>query len=268
MSNFDFDDMRRQLYARLGAAGNDVTRGGDPGIAATLLGRYAANQQAAPPPGPADGLPPLLQAAARQAVGMDAGGAVPMAGQGMGPAVAAAPVSPFSAEYLQEVNKRLEQSTADSNGAQIRAAAGQIPLVNGRMVAGGNYTVNSTDRRYPTDPSFEPITAAALTAAIKEMNAKGLVPQINKGFRSAAEQQYIRDHPGKNPVAQGPSWHQAGRAVDINPGGVDFDTVRAIMQAHGFTWGGRFNRVDPPHFQYAPPRTNPTPSVMDDVGGN
>ena len=67
---------------------------------------------------------------------------------------------------------------------------------------------------------------------------------------------------GPNPAAT-VSWHQAGEAVDFNgTRSSNFGIVVVDMEAHGFTWGGTFNRRDPPHFQMAPKGTRPSAAMM------
>jgi hypothetical protein len=88
------------------------------------------------------------------------------------------------------------------------------------------------------------------------MNAKGIVPTLEAGLRTPFDQNVFRDialRRGANPASQGPSWHQAGGAVDIRgiqqgATGVTATgrTMIAIMQAQGFRWGGSFG--DRPHF--------------------
>ncbi|MGH8553092.1 MAG: RHS repeat-associated core domain-containing protein, partial [Methylococcales bacterium] len=101
---------------------------------------------------------------------------------------------------------------------------------------------------------FDPTFAKTFSAAIRDLNSKGIVPQINSDFRTAADQQRMRSGgSGSNPAAAGVSLHQTGNAVDINGTLTkDFVTVRAVMANHGFVWGGVWNRPDPPHFQSNP----------------
>lgn len=54
------------------------------------------------------------------------------------------------------------------------------------------------------------------------------------------------------------SLHAWGIAIDLNPstnalgqdGDMDEDVIR-VFEVHGFTWGGRWGRPDPMHFQFA-----------------
>lgn len=55
-----------------------------------------------------------------------------------------------------------------------------------------------------------------------------------------------------------PSLHLWGAAIDLNPStnqlGTEGDMSPAIVRAfedHGWTWGGRWGRPDPMHFQFA-----------------
>jgi hypothetical protein len=55
-----------------------------------------------------------------------------------------------------------------------------------------------------------------------------------------------------------PSLHLWGAAIDLNPStnglGTEGDmspSVVRVFEEHGWTWGGRFGRPDPMHFQFA-----------------
>ncbi|HEX7314023.1 MAG TPA: RHS repeat-associated core domain-containing protein, partial [Pyrinomonadaceae bacterium] len=103
---------------------------------------------------------------------------------------------------------------------------------------------------------YAPEFATRFSAAIREMNAAGIVPTINQSFRTAADQQRMVDGAsGSNPAAAvGYSLHETGNAVDINgTRSPQFAIIREIMERHGFTWGGRWpNRPDRPHFELNP----------------
>jgi RHS repeat-associated protein len=97
---------------------------------------------------------------------------------------------------------------------------------------------------------FAPEVATRLADAIRELNKEGIVPQINSAFRTNEEQAYMRaGGSGSNPAAK-VSWHQAGAAVDINgTRSPQFKTIIAVMEKHGFVWGGNFKpKADAPHF--------------------
>jgi hypothetical protein len=100
---------------------------------------------------------------------------------------------------------------------------------------------------------FAPDAAARISDAIYGLNTLfGLTPQINSGYRTAADQ-YYQAHGGSggNPASQGVSDHQLGYAVDIQPGAnlmttsSEFNTVKLYMQSIGFHWQGSSDR---PHF--------------------
>lgn len=118
--------------------------------------------------------------------------------------------------------------------------------------------------------ALNPHARTQFNAAMREMRARGLKPQVNSTFRSRAEQQAIyrcasnrtcRARRGiygaKRP---GTSLHEAGLAVDI--GGVATGRrqerrltpkgkqIVRIMQKHGFAW--RYGLKDPAHFEASP----------------
>ena len=124
-----------------------------------------------------------------------------------------------------------------------------------------------------------PEFASAVRSAITECNAGakgGLRAMVYEGYRSAELQSlyYQRGRkiiPPSKPVTYAPSnlhsWHGFGLAVDVvhrdlfwePPGGVAwFQKVAAIFDKHGCTWGGRWTKPDPPHFQWG--RCPPSPS--------
>jgi RHS repeat-associated protein len=95
---------------------------------------------------------------------------------------------------------------------------------------------------------FNPLFAAVLSSAIRELNSMGIVPQINSDSRTYADQAAMRAGGSGNNPAANLSLHQGGFAVDFNGTGTQqFKTIRSVMGTHGFTWGGTFN--DPPHFE-------------------
>ena len=88
-------------------------------------------------------------------------------------------------------------------------------------------------------------------------NLFGLKPQINAGYRTAADQQDERNRrrrgENRNQVAGKISDHQLGNSVDLQPGmwlntssGI-FPAVVELMKAYGFEWQGP---GDPPHFYH------------------
>src|SRR2546430_13968282 len=118
--------------------------------------------------------------------------------------------------------------------------------------------------RWNTAADFTPLyahgpIANALTNALTYLNTLGIVPQINSGYRTPAEQLRMRrGASGPNPAAV-VSWHQAGMAVDINgTRTTNFGIIIGVMQSYGLTWGGTFNHPDRPHFQMAPAGTSPS----------
>lgn len=121
------------------------------------------------------------------------------------------------------------------------------------------FTTNPRSRN-PIHSYFAPDFAAKLSDAVWFLNLLGIVPQINSGYRTESEQQWLRNGgSGSNPAAQGVSWHQLGYSIDVNGTTTpDFLITRGVMEALGFTWGGRWTGKDrdPPHFQIRPPSSD------------
>lgn len=107
-----------------------------------------------------------------------------------------------------------------------------------------DYTPNPNAQE-PVRPFFTPAMVVQLQSAFSQLNALGITPQINSGFRTPEDQKNINS--GANPKAGlGHSWHQAGMAIDIN---ASYPAIGRIMVANGFVWGAGFQPVDRPHFQ-------------------
>jgi RHS repeat-associated protein len=109
----------------------------------------------------------------------------------------------------------------------------------------------------PVRPYFAPKVAQRISQAIRGLNRLGITPQINSGYRTAADQQWIRvNHRGKTPVAKRTSLHQLGDAADLNGTDTeDFDWIIGFMSLEEFDWGGLWegDLRDDPHFQFTPP---------------
>lgn len=95
------------------------------------------------------------------------------------------------------------------------------------------------------------LVAPIITAVLAEIQAAGLGPEI-KQFGCYNPRHQMNDP--KAPL----SIHSWAVAFDINqktnmPGakGDMNPKIVAVFEKHGFTWGGRFKRSDPMHFQYA-----------------
>ena len=145
------------------------------------------------------------------------------------------------------------------------------PPGNGTQ-AGQPCTLQSPSGVYQVDPSavpsFQPPMADALSSAFRDLNSEGIVPMITSGFRTAADQLWLRKGgSGPNPAAT-VSWHQVGMAVDLNTQTRSFSAIRAAMVAQGLTWGGTFSRRDPVHFQLAPAGTTPGLTAITACGGD
>jgi hypothetical protein len=105
---------------------------------------------------------------------------------------------------------------------------------------------------------FAPDAAAALDGALARMNAAGITPQINSGFRTLADQTTL-DSGGRPKASPGQSWHEVGEAIDfqLTRGTAAANTIIEIMETAGFTWGGSFTvpKPDDVHFQLSPGRS-------------
>lgn len=88
---------------------------------------------------------------------------------------------------------------------------------------------------------FAPDVAARLRSAIIALNAEGIIPMIDSGFRTIAMQRQADPEVRYSP-------HEAGLAVDLNHNMRNFILVRYQMGVAGFEWGGGFSRPDPVHF--------------------
>ena len=100
----------------------------------------------------------------------------------------------------------------------------------------------SSDANYRTQfgakMEFTPPVAEALSEAIRAMNAAGIVPTFNAGYRTAGDQaRMVAGGSGPNPAdAVGYSPHQAGQAVDINGTKLaPFSNIQTIMELFGFS---------------------------------
>jgi RHS repeat-associated protein len=103
-------------------------------------------------------------------------------------------------------------------------------------------------------PYFAPRVARLLSQAIRWLNLFGVTPTINSGYRTAADQQFMRNGgSGKQPAAK-QSRHQLGYAVDLNgTANPLFSLIILVMQDEGFHWSGLDVNQDNPHFEITPP---------------
>jgi len=116
--------------------------------------------------------------------------------------------------------------------------------------------------------TLEPEVQPFATRLIEEAQAQGINAKVISGSRSYAEQDALyakgRTAPG-NVVTKargGQSWHNFGLAFDIGIFSPDSKTyygesaayreVGNIGKALGLEWGGDWEFVDEPHFQYNP----------------
>jgi peptidoglycan LD-endopeptidase CwlK len=120
-----------------------------------------------------------------------------------------------------------------------------------------------------------PLFRAAVVKAIAECNAQGLDAFVYEAYRSQELQaEYFSRGRTKRPplqtVTNAPtnllSWHGYGLAVDVisrskgwNAGRKWFEDVAKIFKANNCKWGGDWQSVDLPHFQWH--RCKPSPSA-------
>jgi peptidoglycan hydrolase-like protein with peptidoglycan-binding domain len=115
---------------------------------------------------------------------------------------------------------------------------------------------------------------AAVEAALAECDEAGLNAMVYEGHRSMELQvlYYARGrtvkppyHTVTNASSNLYSWHGYGLAVDVihetlywNPPAGWWSKVAAIFKKHGCDWGGDWQRVDLPHFQWGTLRVSPS----------
>lgn len=95
------------------------------------------------------------------------------------------------------------------------------------------------------------VMAVPLGAVFFELHHRGLWKELHeyggcyefRTQRGSAEKLSL--HAFGAAIDLNPSTNQQGRRGDIQP------SVVAVFEAHGFTWGGRWTRPDPMHFQFA-----------------
>lgn len=95
----------------------------------------------------------------------------------------------------------------------------------------------------------------ALTAALAEIERRGLVGQLDRGVAGCWNPRTIAG-------SEQPSRHAFGVAFDLIPlpdDPSDVDAVVAVMERWGFAWGGRWVVPDPEHFEYVR-RVGPPPA--------
>jgi hypothetical protein len=110
-----------------------------------------------------------------------------------------------------------------------------------------------------TDLRFSPTFAAIIRTAAAKLAGQGIVPHVNEGFRTAADQERMRKGgSGNNPAARY-SDHQLGNALDLDGTRLtSFPKVIQAFQQAGALWGGNYRgKKDRPHFYVRPVRANP-----------
>jgi peptidoglycan L-alanyl-D-glutamate endopeptidase CwlK len=114
------------------------------------------------------------------------------------------------------------------------------------------------------DPEVQPLA----TRLIEQAQENGINAKVISGSRTYAEQNALyaqgRTAPGKvvTKARGGQSWHNFGLAFDVGIFSKDSKTyygesaaykeVGKIGEALGLEWGGGWDFVDEPHFQYNP----------------
>lgn len=76
--------------------------------------------------------------------------------------------------------------------------------------------------------------------------------KVTSVYRSYSDQLRLWNARAKNqyPVARpGTSWHEYGRAWDMVGPPDQLELAGRVWESWGGTWGGRFSRTDPIHFQ-------------------
>ena len=94
--------------------------------------------------------------------------------------------------------------------------------------------------RYVNDPNspttihdiFSPVVAADIDAIFAQLNAKGIVPEVEDGFRTTSEQQDRRNKYSQ--AAKGNSWHEVGDAIDFSRHDPNLIAINAAFIAAGF----------------------------------
>jgi diguanylate cyclase (GGDEF)-like protein len=115
-----------------------------------------------------------------------------------------------------------------------------------------------------------PEVSAAFQKALDEAKALGIPAnvRVTSAARSREKQAqlYANRAQNKYPVAPpGKSLHEQGRAFDIDTSDEYRPHLTAVMERHGFKWGGHFKKPDPIHYEYTgapiPPTPTPTATV-------
>ena len=104
---------------------------------------------------------------------------------------------------------------------------------------------------------FQSSFASQLARGIRALNAQNIIPTITRGFRTPADQLLMRmGGSGSNPAAV-VSWHQQGLAADfgLNANAGANSQIQSAMTQQGITWGGKWRRPDPVHYQQPPSGT-------------
>ncbi len=109
----------------------------------------------------------------------------------------------------------------------------------------GQFT-NDPNSPTPVHDLFTADVATLIDHIFEQLNAEGIVPEIEDGFRTTGEQ---ADRKKKYPIAANLSWHEVGRAIDINRHDPNFAAIESAFTAAGFRDGKSFNDLG--HFDFA-----------------
>jgi len=112
-------------------------------------------------------------------------------------------------------------------GAYILAPPPPCPLVG----IFGDFTTHQGGSSTPIHTIFSPTVAGILDIVIAELNNEGIIPIIEDGFRTTAEQQ---DRINRFPQAAKLSWHEVGDAIDFSRRDPNLAAINKLMLAAGF----------------------------------
>ena len=109
---------------------------------------------------------------------------------------------------------------------------------------------------------LNPKCRALAIALVKECMKQGIKIKITQTYRTNAYQVELRKKLGKVAALPGYSMHEFRDAFDVCINDIadsyniaKLTKVGLIGEKLGLTWGGRFDNVDRPHFQYTKPYT-------------
>jgi D-alanyl-D-alanine carboxypeptidase len=110
--------------------------------------------------------------------------------------------------------------------------------------------------------ALHPDAVPALQNALNEAVKLGIPVTVTSAARSYGKQAqlYANRASNPNPVAPpGTSRHESGRAVDLDTTDEYRPFLTAVLEKHGFQWGGHFRKPDPVHYQFVGKPIPPKP---------